>query len=72
MKLLYPLVLSMKEQQEELLKKTVAIQKDLKYHIKRTDLLEKRTEFTVTWKQLLLIVTTTGAVIGIIKALEAF
>ena len=70
--LLYELVLSMKEHQEELMKKTVAIQQDLKYHIKRTDLLETRTEYVMTWKQLLLVVTVTGSIIGILKTLGVF
>ena len=70
LELLYDLVLSMKEHQEELMEKTVAIQKDLEYHIHRTALLEKRTEYLMTWKQMLLVVTVTGTVVGILKALE--
>lgn len=70
--LLYELVLSMKEQQEDLLEKTVAIQKDLAYHIHRTNLLETRTEYLMTWKQLLAITTVTGTVVGILKSLGVF
>jgi len=70
--LLYELVLSMKEHQEDIMKKTVAIQKDLNYHIKRTHLLETRTEYLMTWKQMFLIVTVTGSIIGILKTVGAF
>lgn len=67
--ILYDLVLSMKENQDDMMEKTVAIQQDLKYHIKRTDLLETRTEYVMTWRQLLVIVTVTGSVVGILKTI---
>ena len=67
--ILYDLILSMKENQDDMMEKTVAIQQDLKYHIKRTDLLETRTEYVMTWRQLLVIVTVTGSVVGILKTI---
>ena len=67
--ILYELILSMKENQDDMMEKTVAIQQDLKYHIKRTDLLETRTEYVMTWRQLLVIVTVTGSVVGILKTI---
>ena len=68
--MIYTLLLDLKEEQTELIKETVAIKNDLKYHIYRTKLLEARTEYLVTWKQMVPIVATIGVVIGILKTLE--
>jgi len=68
--IIYTLLLEMKEDQIENGKDIAAIKEDLKHHIRRTHLLEKRTEYVVTWRQGLVILPVLISIVGLLKTLE--
>ena len=65
--MIFKLLKSLNDKQDNQSEVLTRVEADLKYHIKRTDIIEERIKGTITWKHISMIVATVGAIITILK-----
>ena len=66
--MIFKLLKSLNDKQDHQSEVLTRVEADLKYHIKRTDQLEEKTNGVITWKHIVKIVAVFASVVTILAA----